>query len=434
MRAKAVSTIVFTCLRMSRRFAWLDIVGIVAWAALVPAIVASLHASARDRDDTAWIGTWAASPQPPEPPVVAANPAEFDNQTLRQVIHATIGGRKVRVRFSNEYGATPLRIGAVTLAQHAKGAALVPGTERTLTFAGRSSFEIPARAPALSDSVDFDVAANSDLVISIFLPEKTPASTFHQLAVATTYVSTPGDRTSAVEMPVASTTQSWFFLTGVSVEGSSKDAAIVTFGDSITDGYASTPDTNRRWPDVLAERLRAERRNSRIGVLNEGISGNRTQFDYMGPSALARLDRDVLGAPGVKFVILLEGINNIGFSGAFDRPNEAVSAEDIIASEQQIVDRAHQRGLKIYGATLTPFEGTTFPGYFTAEGEQKRQAVNRWIRESGAFDAVIDFDMAVRDPAQPSRMLPAYDSGDHLHPNDAGYDVMGKSIDLDLFR
>jgi lysophospholipase L1-like esterase len=415
--------------------AWRSVIGIAASAILTAAIVAPFDAPARDRDEAPWIGTWAASPQSPEPPIVPANPAELDNQTLRQVIHTTIGGRKVRVRLSNEYGATTLRIGGVTLARHAKGAALVPGSERTLTFAGRSSFDIPAHAPALSDSLDFDVAANSDLVISIFLPNKTLASTFHQLAVATTYVSPIGDHTNAVDMPVVSTTQSWFFLTGVSVEGSDKDGAVVTFGDSITDGYGSTPDANRRWPDVLARRLEAERRTAHLAVLNEGISGNRTQFDYMGPSALARLDRDVLGAPGVKFVILLEGINNIGFSGAFeDHANEAVSAEDIIASEQQIVDRVHQQGLKIYGGTLTPFEGTAFPGYFTPEGEQKRQAVNRWIRESGAFDAVIDFDEAVRDPAQPSRMLPAYDSGDHLHPNDAGYEVMGQLVDLDLFR
>jgi lysophospholipase L1-like esterase len=405
-----------------------------AWALVVATLGVSPHAPARDRDDSRWIGTWAASPAAPEPPLVAANPAEFANQTLRQVVHTTIGGRTVRVRLSNEYGAAPLRIGGVMLAQHAKGAAVVPGSERKLTFAGRSSFTIPAHAPALSDSLELEVAANSDLVVSLFLPDKTPASTFHQLAMATTYVSPPGDHTSDVEMPVATTTQSWFFLTGISVEGSDKDAAIVAFGDSITDGYGSTPDANHRWPNVLAARLQAERRGARLAVLNEGISGNRTQFDYMGPSALARLDRDVLSAPGAKFVILLEGINNIGFSGAFDRASEAVSADDIIASYRQIVARVHERGLTIYGATLTPFEGTSFAGYFTAEGEAKRETVNRWIRDSGAFDAVIDFDKVLADPAHPTRLLPAYDSGDHLHPNDAGYEAMARSIDLGLFR
>ncbi len=427
MRSKSAAAV-------ARRWSRRTLVRAAVWIVAVPALAAPLHTPARDRDESTWIGTWAASPQSPEPPIVPANPAELDNQTLRQIVHTTIGGRKVRIRLSNEYGAAPLKIGGVTLALHAKGAALVAGSERKVTFAGRSSFDIPARAPALSDSVDFDVPPNGDLAISLFLPDKTPASTFHQLAVATTYISLPGDHTSAVDMPVAATTQSWFFLTGVSVEGSAKDAAIVAFGDSITDGFGSTPDANHRWPDVLAARLRAERRNGQVAVLNEGISGNRTQFDYMGPSALARLDRDVLSAPAAKFVILLEGINNIGFPGAFDRANEAVSAEDIIASQRQIIARVHERGLKIYGATLTPFEGTTFPGYFSPEGEQKRQAVNRWIRESGTFDAVIDFDRAIRDPAQPSRLLPAYDSGDHLHPNDAGYQVMGKFIDLDLFR
>ena len=259
-------------------------------------------------------------------------------------------------------------------------------------------------------------------------------TTFHSLGLQTTYVSSQGDFTGAANLPVASTSQSWFFLSGVSVASRRSAGAIVALGDSITDGFASTVDANRRWPNLLAQRLQAVPQLRHLGVLDHGISGNRTLHDFIGPNALARFDRDVLSAPGVRFVVVLEGINNIGLPGAFGRPQEAVSAEDIIYGHRQLIDRAHERGLTIYGGTLTPFEGTVFPGYFTPAGEAKRQAVNHWIRTSGAFDAVIDFDKAIRDPANPTRMLPAYDSGDHLHPNDAGYQAMANAVNLSLFR
>lgn len=236
-------------------------------------------------------------------------------------------------------------------------------------------------------------------------------------------------------MPTATTRASWFFLSGLSVEAMSKrSAAIVAFGDSLSDGFASTLDANRRYPNVLAERLQAHPRTRHIAVLNHGIGGNRTLFDFIGSSAQARLDRDVLNAPGAQWVILLAGINNIGLPGAFGLAGQVVTADDIIAGHRQIIERVRERGLKIYGATLLPFEGAAQAGYFTPEGEAKRQAVNHWIRTSGAFDAVIDFDRVIRDPAQPSRILSAYDSGDHLHPNDAGYRAMAASIDLRLFR
>jgi lysophospholipase L1-like esterase len=379
------------------------------------------------------VGTWTTSPQHAEVPFVLPTPAQFDNQTIRQVVHTSVAGYKVRVRLSNELGTTPLAIGAVTIARHGVGADIVAGSDRALSFSGRTAFSIPAGAPALSDPIDFKVPAVGDLVVSVFLPKPTEATTFHSLGVATTYVSTPGDYSAAVVMPTASTTLSTFFLTGVSVEASPRSAAIVALGDSITDGFASTVDANRRWPNLLAQRLQARHNTAHLAVLNQGISGNRTLFDVIGPNAQARLDRDVLNAPGARFVIFLEGINNIGFSGIPGLTDQAVSADDIIAGHQQIIARVHERGLKIYGCTLTPFEGT-FPGYFTPEGEVKRQAVNQWIRTSGAFDAVIDFDLAVRDPVHPTRMLPAYDSGDHLHPNDAGYQAMANFIDLKLFR
>jgi lysophospholipase L1-like esterase len=390
-------------------------------------------APARDDDDRRWIGTWTASPQYLEPPFAAPNPGSFNGQTVRQVIRTSVGGSKIRVRLSNEYGTTPLSVGSVTVARHASGAAVVAGSSRKLTFSGRSAFTIPAGAPALSDPIDFDVPALGDLAISIYLPQATTASTTHALGLSTTYVSPAGDYADAVVMPTSTTVPSWYFLSGVTTSGGERSAAVVALGDSITDGYASTVDANRRWPNLLAARLQARPQYRQVAVLNQGISGNRTLFDLIGPNAQARLDRDVLNAPGARWLIVLEGINNIGIPGAFGLAGQQVTAEDIIAGHQQIIARARERGLKVYGATLTPFEGTTIPGYYTAAGEAKRQAVNAWIRNSGAFDAVIDFDKAIRDPANPGRMLPAYDSGDHLHPNDAGYQAMANAIDLRLF-
>lgn len=381
-----------------------------------------------------WVATWTASQQAPEPPFVAADPAQFSNQTLRQIVHVSLGGQHVRVRLSNEFGHAPLRVGEVRIGQQLAGPSILPGSDRAVTFGGRASVTIPAGAPLLSDPIDIAVAPLSNMVVSLYLPDTVPADTFHSLGVQTTYVSSPGNFTAAVTPPVAATTTSWFFLSGLSVQADKRAAAVVALGDSITDGYASTVDANRRWPNLLAERLQARADLRHVAVADHGISGNRTLHDLIGPNALARFDRDLAGAPGARWVILLEGINNIGIPGAFGLDAEQVSADDIIGGHRQLIARAHERGLKIYGATLTPFEGTTFPGYYTAAGEAKRQAVNAWIRRSREFDAVIDFDKAVRDPAHPGRMLAAYDSGDHLHPNDAGYQAMADAIDLRLFR
>ena len=417
---------------LPRRGLWRVAAGFALALALAAPSLAPAHD--RERDDARWVGTWSASPQTAEPPIVAPTPAAFDNQTIRQVLRTSISGQRVRVRLTNEFGTAPLAIGAVTIARHAGGAAIVAGSDRPLHFSGRTAFTIPAGAPALSDPIDFDVPAVGNIVVSIHLPKPTPASTFHSLGVATTYVSGTGDYTATPVLPTLTTTTSWFFVSGVSVEAGKREAAIVALGDSITDGFASTVDTNRRWPNLLAQRLQSGPRTRHLAVLNHGISGNRTLWDLFGPNAQARLDRDVLAAPGAKWVIFLEGINNIGLPGAFGFANQVVSADDIIAGHRQLIARAHERGLKIFGCTLTPFEGTIFPGYYTPEGEVKRQAVNHWIRSSGAFDAVIDFDRAVRDPAHPTQILPAYDSGDHLHPNDAGYQAMADFIDLRLFR
>ena len=361
---------------------------------------------------------------------------EFQQQTLREIVHASIGGDTVRVRLSNAYGKQTVEIGAVHIALRANGSAAVPGSDRPLTFGGRASVSIPANAPAISDPVKLNLPAGGDLAISIFLPNPVAGAGIHYSAQQTSYIG-PGDLTAAADFPKAASMTSWVFLTGVDVLASDSTSAVVAFGDSITDGARSTVDANHRWPDILAGRLLA--RGRKIGVLDAGIGGNRILHDALtnvrfGVNALARFDRDVLAQPGVRYVIVLEGINDLGHAGTSAPQSETVSAEDLIAGLKQMIERAHEHGIKIFGATLTPFEGTPFEGYFTPEKEVKRKAINQWIRTSGAFDGVIDFEKAVRDPAHPDRMLPAYDGGDHLHPGDAGYKAMGEAIDLALFR
>jgi lysophospholipase L1-like esterase len=362
----------------------------------------------------------------------------FDNQTLREIVHTSIGSDTVRVRLSNAYGKRAVEIGAAHIALRAKGAEIVAGSDRPLTFSGRTALSIPPNAVVLSDPVKLDVPAAGDLAVSIFLPKPTTGASIHYGAQQTSYIGR-GDLTGAASFSEAETITSWVFLTGVDVLAPESASTAVAFGDSITDGARSTIDANSRWPDFLARRLLARRGGKEVAVLDAGIGGNRILHDAsgnvrFGVSALARFDRDVLVQPGVKYVIVLEGINDLGHSGTSAPLSETVSAEDIIAGLKQMIERAHEKGLKIFGATLTPFEGTVFPGYFTPEKEVKRKAVNEWIRTGRAFDGVIDFDRAVRDPDHPDRMLPAYDGGDHLHPGDTGYKAMGEAIDLSLFN
>lgn len=279
-----------------------------------------------------------------------------------------------------------------------------------------------------------DVPALSDLAVSLYWPGPTGQATWHAAALATNYVSRPGDFTSAADLPVDHTVTSWFYLTDVEVKSSKDTSAVVTFGDSITDGTRSTPDTNHRWPNILAERLAQHR--DKLSVVDEGIAGNRVLHDFVGPNALARFDRDVLTQAGVGYVTVLLGINDIGdisrvLTTQPPLEPQPVTADQIIAGHLQIITRAHQQGIKILGCTLTPFEGAA---YFTPEGEIKREAVNKFIRTGGAYDGVIDFDSVVRDPGHPARFLAVYDSGDHLHPNDAGYKAMADAIDLSLFK
>jgi lysophospholipase L1-like esterase len=401
-------------------------------------VVLLVLAAAAAPAQTRWVGSWgdAAAPQLADETQMHAAGLVFEKQTVREIVHTSIGGTEVRVRLSNAYGKQTVQIGAAHLALRGKDSAIAEGSDRPLTFSGHASAAIPPDAELISDPVRLQVPAGADLAISLFLPGPTPAGGIHYASSQTSYVGA-GDLTGTRSIASASELRSWVFLEAVDVRAPETASAVAVFGDSITDGAHSTVDANRRWPDVLAERLRA-RRGSEIGVVNEGIGGNRILHDgtnvRSGVNALARFDRDVLAQPGVKYVIVLEGINDLGHAGSSAPLSESVTAEDIIAGLKQVIERAHEKGLKIFGATLTPFEGTTIRAYFTPEKETQRKAVNEWIRTGKAFDGVIDFDKAVRDPGHPDRMLPAFDSGDHLHPGDAGYKTMGEAIDLGMFQ
>jgi lysophospholipase L1-like esterase len=382
---------------------------------------------------TSWISSWTASPMAPR----GVMPASISNRTIRQIVHLSIGGDKVRLRLSNEFGTKPVLIGAASVALAGKSSDIVSASLRPLTFGGAKSVIIQPGAPAVSDPVEFNVAALSDVAVSLYLPAATELGTVHATGLQTAFVSTTGDFTASTEFPFVDRFENRFFLTGVMVEPSSPVRAIVTFGDSITDGTRSTVDANARWPDVFARRLKAA--GLAVAVLNQGIAGNRVLSDGAGISALARFERDVLSQPGVSHVVLFVGINDIGWPGTAIEPGGIVrTADEIIGGYKQLIERAHLRSIKVIGSPLTPFEnalsGGPNQGYFTPEKEAKRLAVNNWIRTSGAFDGLIDFDHVVADPAHPSAIAAAYDSGDHLHPNDAGYKAMGEAVDLKLFQ
>jgi len=417
---------------MPARFVRLFSIAAVVGVVILPAASAwpDGHESAR------WAATWATGPAGPAP----GDPTEFNDQTLRYIVHTSIGGDQVRVKISNTFGATALAIGRVHVAVSVEGAAIDRRTDRTVTFSGVDHVKVPAGALVLSDPVNLRVAALSDLAISIHLPERTSPATMHSLALQTSYVAAgTGDHTGDVDLPGAAVTTSWHFLTGVDVR-TRGGATIVALGDSITDGANSTTDANLRWPDVLAARLQERHDLRQLGVIDEGIIGNRllhpTGPDFanlFGPAALARFDRDVLAQAGVTHVIVLLGINDIGHPGSAAPQSDEVSAEEIAAALTQIADRAHEKGIVVIGATLLPFEGTTIAGFYSPEKEVKRQAVNHWIRTASRFDAVIDFDAIMRDPTHPTRLRPDLDGGDHLHPSDAGQEVMGRAISLSLF-
>ncbi|MEU7517969.1 SGNH/GDSL hydrolase family protein [Streptomyces sp. NPDC042898] len=381
-----------------------------------------------------WRAAWAASPQSPTAPFTANwSQQGFDNQTVRQVVRVTTSGNRARIELTNRYGSTPLRIAGATVARTAEGSAVRPGSVRQLRFDGRASVTIPAGGTLLSDAANLPVEAFESLTVTLYLAEKTGPATFHHISSATSYRADGDRRADLTGAAFQETSTSWYFLSGVEVTGgreSGRRNGIVTFGDSITDGVGSTVDTDRRYPDALAERL-AEAGRPRA-VVNHGIAGNQVVNDttWAGEKGLKRFRQDALAEPGVRTVIVLEGINDIGGSTTTfpAAPTPDVSAAQLIAGHRTLIREAHAKGLKVVGATLTPIKGSS---YDTPANEAKRDAVNDWIRTSGAYDAVVDFDRTVADPADPDRILPAYDSGDGLHPNDAGYEAMAGALDLD---
>jgi lysophospholipase L1-like esterase len=378
-----------------------------------------------------WRTSWGASDTVPVP-----NSAGFSDQTLRLVVHASAGGTQVRIKLSNVFGSRPLNIGGAGIALQQSGASLVAGSDRALTFGGHPSVSIPIGAYVLSDSAPLPISAQQDLAVSLFIAGDSGGVSAHPLALQTSFVSTPGNFVARDDAgPFQTPIQTWPYLAGVEVSSVVASRAIVAFGDSITDGYKSTANSNRRWPDYLSNRLFAAHKD--FAVVNEGISGNRIWHDAIparlifGPNGLSRFDRDALTIPGVSHIVVLLGINDIGQASPANNPAEQVSAEEVIVGLQQFALRSHAHGIRIIAGTLTPYKGAA---YFDAVGEQKRAQVNAWIRSSKDFDAVIDFDASVRDPNMPTQLQAAYDSGDHLHPNDAGYQAMADSIDLSLFH
>ena len=376
-----------------------------------------------------WVSTWGTSDSSPgnDPtflPISYNGTSAFNHQTMRLIVHTSLGGQKVRVRLSNENGTAPLTLGAVHVALSGPAAEIVPGSDAALTFHGQTGVTLPAGAPILSDAVPFEVPAGANLSISIYLPGTVTLSSTHVSSIQTTYVAAPGsgDTTAAATLPLdptAPTTQTWPLLTDVQVR-TANTGTFVAFGSSITTGIGSTLDANHRWPDYLAKRL--AQKGIALGVVNASIVANRLLNDGGGQNALARFDRDVLSRPGVKYVLVTDSAG-VDLINGVNNPNQNPSVDELTGALKQLIARAHSRGVKIFAGTILPVEGFVE----STESRAKRLAVNDFLR-SGAFDGVADFEQAVLDPADPFRILPALDSGDHHHPNDAGYQRMSKTV------
>lgn len=381
-----------------------------------------------------WVGSWGSSQQVPEPQ--NALPAEdLRDATLRQIVHLLLGGKTLRVHVSNAFGTKPLHLTSVHVARPVSTASsrIDPSSDRALSFSGAADVTIPTGAEYVSDAVNYPVSALSDLAITLHLDEPPVQQTGHPGSRATSYVAV-GDQVAAADLPGAKKVEHWYLISGVDVVAPAGGFSVVTLGDSITDGHGATTNGNDRWPDVLAQRLQAGASTRGVGVLNQGIGGNHLLTDGLGSNALARFDRDVLAQPGVRVVILLEGINDLGGlarMGEVPAAKHEALVHEMIGAYEQIVMRAHAHGIKVIGATVLPDLGSDYYQPKPAD-EADRQAVNRWIRSAGNFDAVIDFDKVTADPSNPARLLPAYDSGDHLHPSPAGYSAMAGAISLDL--
>ena len=383
-----------------------------------------------------WVGTWASSQQIPEP-ANALPSDELRDATLRQIVHLSVGGVDLRVHLSNAFGTAPLHIDSVHIARPLSPSSdqIDVTTDKARTFGGSSDVVIPAGAEYISDPVDYPLSGLSNLAISFHLNEAPAQQTGHPGSRASSYV-VHGNLVSAVILPNAARIDHWYQIAGVDVTMPADAVSIVALGDSITDGHASTTNGNDRWTDVLAERLQGAAATNQIGVLNAGIGGNHLLVNGLGPNALARFNRDVLVQTGVRYVIVLEGVNDLG---GLTRLGEVPTSEHealiahILAAYQQMIVRAHAHGIEIIGATITPYAGSDYY-HPTVRDEQDRNAVNAWIRAPGHFDAVIDFDKVMRDPSHPDRLLPSYDSGDHLHPSPSGYRAMANAIPLSLFH
>ncbi len=409
-------------------------------------LIPQLAGAPRNAPRNTWIATWTASPQPaaPDPDEPLLN---IEDQTVRERVRVSIGGAQICIRLSNEYGSAPLFVGSVTVGVPTDPASVKPSSIQTVTFGGRNSITIPAGAPVLSDPVAFPVTSGAEISISLYFPKRVATPTLHGLALKRAVVSQHGDQTRAEKVEGGAESESSILISAVLVPGQPSQRLVVAFGDSVTDGDSSKVDADHNWPSDLIRRLGKTPEGLRVAVVNEGIVGNRLLNDCFlasvgcfGVSALARFDRDALALPGVTHIVLLEGINDIGFPGAklggsyLADPADVRTPEDLIDAYRQLISRAHAHGINLIGATITPFEEVVVPGYYSESKEAFRQTVNKWIRTSGWFDGVIDFDTVLRDPDHPSRLSPRFASKDRLHPNDLGYQAMADAIDLALFK
>ncbi len=414
---------------MSNSHKQVDLIGLAKFTFifLLAISVTGYDSYAQEHSDPRWVTSWSTSPS--TLPNSEDEPEGIADQTLRLIAHTSVGGSSVRIRLSNLHGNKPITIGAASLAIQSEGSTIQADSNAALRFAGQSSVTIAKGAVILSDPVAYPVPELANLSVSLYLPEDSGFLTAHALANQTNYISENGDHSSATELPVAAEIPAWNLLTAIDVINSEAVSAIATVGDSITDGWGSTASANQRWPNHFARKLFSDAEGKKFAVVNAGISGNRVTTEanpLFGQNLQARLERDVLALSNVSHMVLMEGINDIGMSARAG----LISASEVIAGYRQVIARAHARGIKIIGATLTPYEGAA---YFTTEGELIRQEVNAFIRNGGEFDAVIDFEKAVQDPANPSRILPAF-TEDNLHPNDAGYKAMADIVDVSLFE
>jgi lysophospholipase L1-like esterase len=404
--------------------------------AVALAALALVGPTAAARQSESWIGSWASGQQVPEPQNSLSN-EQLADATLREHFRLSLGGRKLRIRLSNLFGGAPLVIDAATIARVADpaGATLAPGTVRILTFSGAPDVTIPAGAEFLSDPVDLDVPPLTTLAVSLHFPQPPARQTGHPGSRATTWVA-PGNQAAALALQSAKGVGHWYQLAGVEVEAPAGAAAIAVLGDSITDGHGVATDTDMRWPDILAERLQASAATRGIGMLNLGIGGNRLLLDGAGPNGFVRFDREVLDRPGVRWAIVLEGVNDLGMltrAAPVSPAEHEAFVRRMVAAYAQMAARARAQGIRLIGGTIMPYGAFSYY-HPDAANEADRQAINRWIRTPGHFDAMVDFDALMRDPDHPDRLSPHYDSGDGIHPSEAGYRAMAGAIPLALFR